>query len=58
MTEEEVLLMEKYGVTFQQRTVFCYRGHKYERLKDALDYAKIDAERSDELPDSSVNEKL
>ena len=44
MTEEQVELMERYGITFEQRTVFRYKDHKYERLEDALRYAKIHTE--------------
>ena len=44
MTEEEVKLMERYGITCEQKTVYYYKGYKYERLDDALKYAKIHTE--------------
>ena len=44
MTEEEEKLMERYGITSEQNTVYYYMGHKYERLKDALNYAKTHTE--------------
>ena len=43
MTEEEKELMQRFGITVEQKSVYTYKGHKYERLKDALNYAKIDA---------------
>ncbi len=45
MTEDEKKLMEQYGVTSERRTIFFYNGHQYAKLKDALNYAKIDLER-------------
>ena len=44
MTEEEKELMERHGITSEQSTVYYYQGHKYERLKDALNYARLHAE--------------
>ena len=44
MTEEEEKLMKRYGITSEQNTVYYYMGHKYERLKDALNYARIQTE--------------
>jgi hypothetical protein len=43
MNEEEKELMERYGITVEQKTVYSYKGYRYERLKDALNYAKVDA---------------
>jgi hypothetical protein len=43
MTEEEKGLMNRFGITVQQKSVYTYKGYKYEHLKDALNYAKVDA---------------
>jgi hypothetical protein len=43
--EEEKKLMEQYGITCEQRTVYFYQGYQYANLKDALNYARIDKER-------------
>jgi hypothetical protein len=43
MTEEEKELMNQYGITVEQKSVYTYKGYKYEHLKDALNYAKLDA---------------
>jgi hypothetical protein len=47
VTEEDRKLMEHYGIVAQQKTLYLYKGHKYDHLKDALSYAKIDAGRTD-----------
>jgi len=58
MTEEEKELMESYGITVEQKSVYFYKGHTYENLKDALNYAKIDAKRTHELPASNVEPRV
>jgi hypothetical protein len=45
MTDEERELMEHYGVTAVQETVYLFNGAKYRDLKDALNYAKLLAKR-------------
>ena len=45
MTDEESELMEHYGVTAVQETVYLFNGAKYRDLKDALNYAKLLAKR-------------
>lgn len=45
MTEEEKKMMDQYGITSQQKTVYLYNGHKYDNLKDAISYAKTDTQR-------------
>ena len=42
MTEEEKELMKRYGITVEPKSVYSYKGYKYEHLKDALNYAKVD----------------
>lgn len=43
MTEEEKALTERYGIAVEHKSVFLYKGYKYERLEDALNYAKREA---------------
>ena len=54
MTEEEKELMEHYGVTAAQETVYLFNGAKYRDLKDALNYAKLLAARANESAASKV----
>lgn len=48
MTDEDKKLMEELNITFEKRTVyyFYYKDYKYEKLSDAVDYAKKDIARS------------
>jgi hypothetical protein len=41
MTNEEE--MEKYGITTEKRVVYLYKSYQYDRLTDAVKYAKVDA---------------
>ena len=54
MTEEEKELMEHYGVTAAQETVYLFNGAKYRDLKDALNYAKLLSERANGTSASTV----
>ena len=40
MTEEDKRTMDKYGVTCETKTIYHFEGHRYDRLADAVDYAK------------------
>ena len=48
MIEQDQKLMAKYGITSTVKTVYQYKDYRYERLSDALSYARIDARRSGE----------
>lgn len=54
MTEKEQELMQRYGITTAQETVYLFNGAKYRDLKDALGYAKLLAERTSRLAAMSV----
>lgn len=53
MNEEEIKIMEVLGITAEPSTVFTYKGHKYQKLEDAVRYAEIDRARAvpDEVPE-------
>ena len=40
--------MAEYGITSSPKTVYFYKEFRYDRLSDALGYAKIDAQRTQE----------
>lgn len=40
MTNEEKHAMERYGITSEEKTIFYFEGYKYDRLSDAVNYAK------------------
>ena len=51
MTRDESPLMDHYGITSEQKTIYRFRGLAYDRLQDAINYAKIvtDRENSSEI---------
>ncbi|MGR8949713.1 MAG: hypothetical protein ACU84Q_16850 [Gammaproteobacteria bacterium] len=53
MTHEESLLMKEYGITEHQKSVFTYGDYKYENLKDAVNYAKIERARAESASDTT-----
>ena len=40
MNSEDQALIEKYGITVETMTIFHFAGYRYERLSDAVNYAK------------------
>jgi hypothetical protein len=46
MNSDDKALMEKFGITAEVKTIFHIGGYRYERLNDAVNYAKK-AERGD-----------
>ena len=40
MNSEDRALMEKFGIAAETKTIFHFDGHRYERLNDAVNYAK------------------
>ena len=45
MTQDENQNMNHYGITSEQRTIYRFRGIAYDRLQDAINYAKIVTDR-------------
>ena len=43
MSEDDNALMAQYGITAEAVTVYSYKEHRYEKLKDAVNFAKLDA---------------
>jgi hypothetical protein len=50
-TDDEIRWMDHYGITSEQKTIYRLRGIAYDRLQDAINYAKIvtDRENSSEI---------
>ena len=53
MSEQEKTLMTEYGITSSPKTVYFYKEYRYDRLSDALSYAKNDTNRSQEGGEST-----
>ena len=51
MTDDEIRWMDHYGITSEQKNVYRFRRIAYDRLQDAINYAKIvtDRENSSEI---------
>lgn len=43
MNENEKNLAIKLGITSKQKTIYLYKGHTYDNVKDAINYAEIDS---------------
>ena len=41
ITEEELKLMTQYGITHVRKTVYLCKGYKYDKLSDAISYARV-----------------
>lgn len=55
MSEDEKLLLALYGITTESKMVYLYNEHKYEFAKDAINYAKLEAERTKQsIPEPEV----
>ena len=51
MTKEEQDLADRYGITAEEKTVFYLHGYKYDRLTDAVNYAKANPDDATEARD-------
>jgi hypothetical protein len=52
MTEPERKLMQQYAITSEEKRVYHYMDFKYDRLDDALPFAKIDTKLKKETVSS------
>lgn len=55
MTKKDAVLMAKYGITSEQKTVYYYEKHKYDKLEDAVNYAKIVESKENDDKSDSIN---
>jgi hypothetical protein len=46
MSEQDTMLMAEYGITSTVKKVYRYKEYRYDRLSDALSYARTDSMRS------------
>lgn len=44
MSEDERILLAKYGIRTESKVVYLYNEHRYEFAKDAINYARLEAE--------------
>ena len=55
MTDDEIRIMNKYGITYETRTVFFWRTHRYEKLSDAVKNAELQRKKNEENNARSFN---
>jgi hypothetical protein len=48
MRKQDKIMMAEYGISRSSRTTYFYKEYRYDRLSDALSYAKSDAKRIQE----------
>ena len=48
MNLQDKTQMEEFGITSSPKTVYHYKEYRYDRLADALSYAKSDTKRIEE----------
>ncbi len=53
MSEQDKSLMAEYGITSSPKTVYFYKEFRYDRLSDALSYARSDTQRIQEAGEST-----
>lgn len=44
MSEDDKTLMTRYDITSESKMIYSYKQHRYEKLKDAVNYARLDTE--------------
>ena len=53
MDEHDTGIMAQYGITAEKKVLFHYNGFRYERLADAVNYARLQQTPSKE-DDASI----
>ena len=48
MSEEDRKFMTQYDITSESKLTYRYKQYRYENLKDAVNFAKIDTEYTQE----------
>lgn len=44
--KEELALMAYYGITSEQKVVYHYKQHRYQKIEDAINFARLDSSGS------------
>lgn len=54
MSEQDKMLMAEYGITSTVKKVYRYKDCRYDRLSDALSFARNDTRRSGEVVEQEI----
>lgn len=44
---DDAALMQRYGISYEQRVTYSYKHYHYDKLEDAINFAKLEHERAD-----------
>lgn len=44
--KEELALMAYYGITSERKLIYHYKQHRYQKIEDAVNYARLDSSGS------------
>ena len=42
MSEDDKALMAQYGISSEPKLIYCYKEHRYDKLQDAVNFARLD----------------
>ncbi|WP_444993837.1 hypothetical protein [Aliikangiella sp. IMCC44359] len=48
MKANDTSMLKKYGITCEQKCIYKYKTYRYDKLQDAINFAKLDRELEDE----------
>ena len=46
MNDKDKGLIDQYGITCESKIIYRYKEHRYENIKDAVNYAKLDTAKN------------
>ena len=52
ITEQDKALMVQFDITSETKTQFYYEGYKYDKLKDAVEFARRSVEKKQATNDA------
>ena len=47
MSEDDKALMAQYGITSEPKLIYSYKEHRYDKLQDAINFARLDTKPED-----------
>jgi len=42
MSQDDKVMMAEYGITAKTITIYSYKEHRYDKLQDAVNFARLD----------------
>ena len=57
MSNEQETLMLQYNITCEPKMIYSYKQHRYENLKDAINFAQLEAARTQEDSSPKATDK-